>query len=118
MRMTTYGALVFAVLFLARLAAAATPGETCAALAHRDFQHFSVTVTKLEESGRLEPTERGHTLPAISGLRGFCRVHGVSHPVPGSEIGIDVWLPLEGWNHRLHVLGNGSYSSSIYWEQM
>jgi feruloyl esterase len=118
MRTTKYGALVLSALSLARLASAATPGESCAALAHTDFQHFSVTVAKLEESGRIEPTERGRRLPAISGLPGFCRVHGVARPVAGSEIGIEVWLPLEGWDHRLHVLGNGGYASSIYWEQM
>ena len=36
----------------------------------------------------------------------------------GSEIGFEVWLPEASWNNRLHMLGNGSYSSSIYWEQM
>jgi feruloyl esterase len=97
---------------------AAESGEACTALARTPFNHVTVTVAEIKGAGRFEPVERGRTLAAISGLPSFCRVHGISRPVPGSEIGFEVWLPAQGWNRRLHMLGNGSYSSSIYWEQM
>jgi feruloyl esterase len=33
-------------------------------------------------------------------------------------IGFEVWLPLQGWSHRLHMVGNGGYGSNIYYAQM
>lgn len=48
---------------------------------------------------------------ALRGLPAFCRVHGVIAPVPGSRIGFELWLPQQGWNGRLLMLGNGGYSS-------
>jgi feruloyl esterase len=50
---------------------------------------------------------------------GVCRVQGLSTPVAGSEIGFEVWLPrAKGWTRRLHMVGNGAYSSRIYYAQM
>ncbi|MDB6088823.1 MAG: Chlorogenate esterase [Gammaproteobacteria bacterium] len=48
----------------------------------------------------------------------YCRVVGVSTPVSKSTIGFQVWLPLQGWSHRLHMVGNGGYGSNIYYAQM
>jgi len=52
------------------------------------------------------------------GLPAFCRVRGVSRPVPGSQIGFEVWLPQSGWTGRLHMVGNGGYSSNLYYAQV
>ena len=49
----------------------------------------------------------------------YCRVIGVVRPVPGSEIGFEVWLPLSaGWTGRLQMFGNGGYSSDLPRAQM
>jgi len=49
----------------------------------------------------------------------YCRVIGVVRPVPGSEIGFEVWLPLAGgWTGRLQMFGNGGYSSDLPRAQM
>ena len=50
---------------------------------------------------------------ALRDLPAFCRVHGVISPVPGSRTGFELWLPQQGWNGRLLMLGNGGYSSTI-----
>jgi hypothetical protein len=40
-----------------------------------------------------------------------CRVHATtSHPGANDRIGIDVWLPLEGWNGRFVGVGGGGYA--------
>ena len=71
-----------------------------------------------------EPVEDGvfrspDTPSSYTGLPSFCRVRGVSTPVPGSEIGFEVWLPrAKDWSRRLHMVGNGAYSSRIYYAQM
>ena len=48
----------------------------------------------------------------------FCRVAGVSQPVPGSRIGFEVWLPKQGWNGRLKMFGNGGYSAALPYAEM
>lgn len=48
----------------------------------------------------------------------FCRVHGFVHPVPDSNIGFEIWLPLGKWSGRLHMVGNGAYMSRIYWPEL
>lgn len=50
------------------------------------------------------------TLPA------FCRVRAVAIPTPDSQIGIEVWLPLRGWNGRLLGTGNGGGAGCIAYE--
>lgn len=63
----------------------------------------------------LSPTDEGvpPTREALRDLPAFCRVHGVIAPVPGSRVGFELWLPQQGWNGRLLMLGNGGYSSTI-----
>ncbi len=58
------------------------------------------------------------TSVAVAGLPAFCRVHGVASPVPGSRIGFELWLPLQGWNGKLEMFGNGGYSSAIEYPNM
>ena len=45
-------------------------------------------------------------------LPAFCRVQAVSRPTSDSQIGIEVWLPVEGWNGRLAAGGNGGFQST------
>ncbi|MGJ7916185.1 tannase/feruloyl esterase family alpha/beta hydrolase [Massilia sp. LXY-6] len=51
--------------------------------------------------------ERAASLPA------FCRVQANAAPTPDSNIGIELWLPLEGWNGRFLGTGNGGAAGSI-----
>src|SRR5262249_15240996 len=118
MKTSFQAVLVLVAMALSRCVLAADADARCTALAHVGIDHVTVTVVERNGAGQFEPVERGKKLAAVTGLPKFCRVHGVARPVPGSEIGFEVWLPVQGWNNRLHMLGNASYSSSIYWEQM
>ncbi|WP_308910491.1 tannase/feruloyl esterase family alpha/beta hydrolase [Pseudokordiimonas caeni] len=72
---------------------------------------FGVTATFGSDFEGLPPSPvPGMTAPALSPL---CRIEGVASPVEGSRIGYEVWLPANGWNGRLQMIGNGGYSSSI-----
>jgi len=51
--------------------------------------------------------------PLFANLPAFCRVQGAIHPVPGSDIRFEVWLPLEGWNGKFQGTGNGGYNGAI-----
>ena len=79
----------------------------------------SVKSAEPVDDGVFRAPDTNHTSPPYTGLPPFCRVHGVSTPVPGSEIGFEIWLPrAKDWSHRLHMVGNGAYSSRIYYAQM
>jgi feruloyl esterase len=43
----------------------------------------------------------------------FCRVVATLTPSSDSEIKLEVWLPLAGWNGKLRANGNGGWSGSI-----
>lgn len=49
----------------------------------------------------------------ITGLPAFRRIAVVSHPVPESNIRIEVWLPAKNWNGRFLGTGNGGGAGSI-----
>ena len=50
---------------------------------------------------------------AFNTLPTFCRVRAVARPSSDSEINIEVWLPVAGWNGRYLGVGNGSFGGSI-----
>lgn len=69
----------------------------------------------------------GAVLPPIPGLGtggpvkdvpAFCRVIGALHPEAGSDIGFEVWLPLQGWDGRLNGAGNGGFAGSISYMEL
>jgi feruloyl esterase len=48
------------------------------------------------------------------GLPAFCRVEARVAPTPDSAIGIEVWLPADGWNGKLMGTGNGGAQGAIF----
>ena len=101
----------------ALLASGPTLAAECSDLVGRTFDHAAVQTAEVISGGVFNaPTG---SRKSFSGLPTFCRVRGVSTPVTGSEIGFEVWLPqAKNWTRRLHMVGNGAYSSNIYYAQM
>ncbi|MGA1988779.1 MAG: tannase/feruloyl esterase family alpha/beta hydrolase [Candidatus Sulfotelmatobacter sp.] len=48
----------------------------------------------------------------------FCRVVVVAKPTTDSEIRIEVWMPLAGWNGKLQGIGNGGFAGVIDYMQL
>ena len=48
----------------------------------------------------------------------FCRVVGSIHPTGDSDIGFELWLPVQGWNGKFLQTGNGAAAGSIYYGTM
>lgn len=84
----------------------------CESLAAMSLQGGAVTAVQVVPAGQFMPGEGGPaearalypTLPA------FCRVNATLKPSADSDIRIEVWLPLEGWNGKLVQDGNGGFS--------
>jgi len=93
--------------------------KECRDLVGLKLDHATVKSAEPIEDGVLHLGETNHTPNGYSGLPAFCRVQGLSTPVPGSEIGFEVWLPrAQNWTRRMHMVGNGAYSSRIYYAQI
>jgi tannase/feruloyl esterase len=54
-----------------------------------------------------EPVRAAPAVPA------HCRIAAVLTPSPDSHIEIEVWLPADGWNGKLQVVGNGGWAGVI-----
>ncbi|WP_454762204.1 tannase/feruloyl esterase family alpha/beta hydrolase [Caulobacter segnis] len=95
----------------------ATPAAAadCAGLGRLSLPHARITLAQAVSGGTfVEDNAVGRAGRTYGGLPDFCRVRGVSTPVPGSEIEFEVWLPArERWTQRLHMVGNGAYVSNL-----
>src|ERR1700731_1267133 len=67
---------------------------------------------------RLSPSNPYGPSHAIKGLPEFCRVVASIRPEPSSEITIEVWLPVSGWNRNYRGQGNGGFGGSIDYDSM
>src|SRR5262245_15609190 len=77
----------------------ALSGSSCEDL--RAIALPSVTITAAE------PVKAAPSVPA------HCRVAAVLTPSADSHIEIEVWLPADGWNGKLQVVGNGGWAGVI-----
>jgi feruloyl esterase len=54
----------------------------------------------------------------LSSLPAFCRVVATLRPTSDSDIGIEVWLPIGGWNGKFLAVGSGGWGGSIAYAAM
>jgi feruloyl esterase len=86
-------------------------GTPCEGLTGLKLAHTEITSATLVAKGDFKLPQGqgggGNTAALFATMPGFCRVLGTSRPVADSAIGIEIWLPAEGWNEKLQVTGNG-----------
>ena len=49
----------------------------------------------------------------VSVTPAYCRVKVIATPTPDSKIGLEVWMPVAGWNGEFLQVGNGGLAGSI-----
>jgi feruloyl esterase len=104
--------------FIAASAATAQTGNLkCAALNALDLPSAKITSASIVPaaaslSGIRLPPALAARLPA------FCRVRITDRPSPDSDINIELWLPVDGWNGRFRGTGNGGFAGVIYFTEM
>jgi Tannase and feruloyl esterase len=91
--------------------------ESCARLAGIKLPNTSITMAKVIAPGAFEgPPEvfSGADLSAFyKKLPEFCRIVAHAKPSADSDIPIEVWMPLAGWNGKLIGLSNGGFAGQI-----
>lgn len=61
----------------------------------------------------------GRDLTALyKNVPAFCRVVAEAKPTADSDIRLEVWLPLFGWNGKLQGIGNGGFAGQIDYLQL
>jgi hypothetical protein len=82
----------------------------CEAIKQLTLPDTTIHTAERVTSGDLNPP--GLDKP-LQELPAFCRVTGVLHPTPDSDIRFEVWLPEKDWNQRYLGVGNGGFAGSI-----
>ncbi len=115
--------------FLARLCAAVC-GTVCLTFAETPCDHLKsvslpgVTFTAVETvaAGPYQPPARAGlgagaavTSPM---LPAHCRVAATLRPSADSDIKMELWLPVENWNGKFQMVGNGGWAGVISFPQM
>jgi hypothetical protein len=98
-------------------AIASASGQTAARQACTDIAKLGSSQTEIVratviEAGALDLHEE-HPSSVFKYLPAFCRVVAVARPAADSDIKIEVWLPLTGWNGKFFGVGNGGFAGSI-----
>lgn len=92
---------------------AATVG--CTSLKTLAIANTTITSADTIPAGSFTPP--GSTTP-FANLPEFCRVVATVSPVPGSSIGIELWLPSKSWNGRYQQVGTRGTGGVLYWSEM
>ncbi len=102
-------------------AAHAQNSSSCAGLAKLALPHARIVSTDQVKAGRFTPP--GDPPSPVDAhlyqkLPSFCRVLAESTPTPDSDIKIEVWMPVAGWNGKFRGQGNGGFAGEINYSFM
>ena len=89
----------------------------CSEVASLSLPNTKVTAASEVVPGAFAPPGGGGGA-AFAKLPAFCRVAATLTPSSDSDIKIEVWLPLTGWNGKLQSVGNGAWQGSIGYAAM
>lgn len=111
--------LAFICLFPAARVYAATCDSVVGAL---KLPNTKVTAAAEVAAGAFTPPGggqgRGGAANAFASLPAFCRVAVTLTPTNDSDIKVEVWLPMSGWNGKYQAVGNGAWQGSIGYAAM
>ena len=95
----------------------ASGAQACAAIAKLSVPQTEIVQAAVVDAGALDLHEE-HPDPLFKKLPAICRVVAIARPSADSNIKIEVWLPLAGWNGKFMGAGNGGFAGSIGYEGM
>lgn len=103
--------------FLVAASAIAFSQDSCERLASTKIPGATVTLAQLVAPGTFATPPLPFPVPDQSafykGLPAFCRVMAEAKPTADSNIKIEVWMPVSGWNGKLQGIGNGGFAGLI-----
>src|SRR6516162_1154580 len=101
-------------------AVASAAGVACEDLVHLSLPKVTIKSAQTIAKGEFPPPSGGGDSQAnrYQSLPSFCRVAATAKPTPDSDIQIEVWMPVSGWNNKFDAVGNGGWAGSIRYADM
>lgn len=96
----------------------------CGELAQMALPNGKVTSAAVVAPGAFQqPAAPGGPPPGVGGgayadLPEFCRVQATLTPTSDSDIKVEVWLPVNGWNGKFVGIGNGIWAGQLSYSQL
>jgi hypothetical protein len=95
-----------------------TPAQaaSCESLSSLKLPDTAITLAKTVQAGTFIPPDpkiSKETAERYKKLPAFCRVVATLTPTPESDIRVEVWMPVTGWNHKFQGEANGGFAGSI-----
>src|SRR5438034_1099568 len=117
LRSLTFGPL--AVLLMTSQAHAVT---ACESLKSLPLENTTITLAQPVVAGEFSLPAQGQVTAQQNAifkqLPAFCRVAATLKPSSDSDIKVEVWLPLAGWNGKFQAVGNGGWAGTITYAAM
>ena len=119
-----FGGLSAALLTMLVGSRALGAAASCDSLASMALPHTTITLASVVEAGAFTPPVSAGANPSgpagqvFRGLPAFCRVAATIQPSSDSDIKVEVWLPLAGWNGKFQAVGNGGWAGTITYAAM
>jgi len=88
---------------------------TCESLATLHLPDATITLAQTVAAGAFIPPGASAPPASVKNLPAFCRVAATIKPANDSDIKMEVWLPLTGWNGKYRGQGNGGFAGAIYY---
>ena len=107
-------AVAFILLFSST---AAYAQDACERLIAAKIPNTTITLAQTVAAGMFNgppaPFSGADLSPLYKSLPAFCRVVAEAKPTSDSDIKLEVWLPVSGWNGKLQGIGNGGFAGLI-----
>src|SRR3989442_2084830 len=121
LRSFSFVLLVLAVTMVA-FAPAPVAAATCESLKSLSLENATITSAHAVVAGQFSLPEAGRGAAqqnaAFKQLPAFCRLAATLKPSSDSDIKIEVWLPVSGWNGKYQAVGNGGWAGVISYSAM
>jgi hypothetical protein len=96
--------------------------DSCEKLAGAKIPGATITLAQTVAAGTFAgppaPFGGGDVSALYKRLPAFCRVVAEAKPTADSDIKIEVWLPVAGWNGKLQGLANGGFAGQIDYPEL
>src|ERR1700724_3363327 len=97
--------------------AAAYAQDACERLTAAKIPNATITLAQTVAAGTFNgppaPSSGTDLSLLYKSLPAFCRVVAEAKPTSDSDIKLEVWLPVSGWNGKLQGIGNGGFAGLI-----
>jgi feruloyl esterase len=102
---------ISSIILTALCAPAPVFAVSCEGLSSLALPQTRITIAQVVAAGAFTPPagrpDPYRTVPE------FCRVAATLTPSSDSDIKVEFWLPITGWNRKLQVVGNGGWAGTI-----